>query len=351
LIHCCIGLAHIAQDRGVPGQGDAWLALAHKTIDQADDKDAAHLLLELGLSHQLGGKLKLAREYFDLARTRALRVTGDEQWSLRFTAAVEYNERSNAARAGKRTGENRSPMEPSEARQLAPDEAIHEALTDAEAALSSGDIVLGKKLILNARRLAERTGNHFGRFLAAYMQARIYATEGLYEPAYESCAAAIVALENARANIGNETYRQEFVKNKSHAYELMVKLTVILAHTKENPRFLGEAIFYVESSKARTVSEMLGLSTELPAPLNVPEALVERERALLQTVRRCELDIHQQAGDPEATGKAYRAARAELDDIWKQLAEADAEYVVLRSGKPPSFAQIRASLLRHELNQ
>ncbi len=108
-----------------------------------------------------------------------------------------------------------------------------------------------------------------------------------------------------------------------------------------------------EASKSRILADYLTRG-QLPGPPDVPEALLEREQALLDTLARLDAAGFAQSAttqDPSPTGQSTLVARAtareELQRVWSEIAaagDAGRAYVELRRPRPPRFEELSVRL-------
>ncbi|GAA2979721.1 CHAT domain-containing protein [Actinokineospora diospyrosa] len=123
------------------------------------------------------------------------------------------------------------------------------------------------------------------------------------------------------------------------------RLIALLARDQE-VRWPATAAFdLAERARSRLLLELLGDSTPLAAR-GVPPELAARERRHLEQVRRS-ASAARKPGERTRNLALLRAARAELAETWRAMAEHGgraAEYAALRRGEPAGFAEIAATL-------
>jgi tetratricopeptide (TPR) repeat protein len=209
-----------------------------------------------------------------------------------------------------------------------------------------GELPLVTQHLLSAFRRAEEMRYASGLLMIGELLALIYGLRGYFEPAHRVCAVAIDALERQRSQVGDETDRLQYIQYRMDIFEQMILLCLILTQLKHVSDYQQQALFYAERAKSRTFIELLGRTTNIAPPSNLPPELLQKEGQVLNQLRALEISMRSlmDIKEQEQMERAYNAAQIELDEIWKQTADIAPEYAALRRGQPVTFDGVRRLL-------
>lgn len=156
------------------------------------------------------------------------------------------------------------------------------------------------------------------------------------DDAEDSYQRAIAVVESLRARQKAEEVRAGFLGTNLAPYERLVALSL--------RRPFGEALAFetIERSKARAFIELLA-DRPIRAPIDVPPALIEKERETRDALAHLYAMGVYASGDGPA---AARAARLEgmLEDVYRQMRRVDARYTALRALDPLPLAVVQRRL-------
>ncbi|MEL7450118.1 MAG: CHAT domain-containing tetratricopeptide repeat protein [Pseudomonadota bacterium] len=163
--------------------------------------------------------------------------------------------------------------------------------TSLDLAASSGDHAgeiqslsfLGRLLLEQGRQLearqsfetamerANESGYAEGRWAALDGLARVHAAQDNFAEALVFANEAITQFEAVRAELGQQSLRQNYLGEKRSVYSLAVAIHWALAQEHPNAGHAAEAFHTVQKAKARELLDAMGSSASIPRPLDVDD--------------------------------------------------------------------------------
>jgi tetratricopeptide (TPR) repeat protein len=346
------GLAEVAYQKNNLSEAMGLLEQARQNAEAIHASDVIVLITNLrGLLYAKVGNLHAASEHY--------RQLGEEEYLatppiglrediyVRALSALVSNKASLALREGRLEEAQRFAEEAMATQSsLHGGEQVANLVVSGIIATRKGDLALGTQQLLTAFRLAENMSSPDGLLISCLGLSEVYMFQCLFEPAYRVCAVAIDALERLRSHAGDDTDRLHYVQDKMEVYDRIVLLCLILANLLRIPYYLQRALAYTERAKSRTFIELLGRTTNITPPSNLPLELLQKETQVLDQLRALEISMRNSMDvtEQEQMEQAYNEAQIGLDEIWKQIANIAPEYAALRRGQPETFDGVRELL-------
>ncbi|MEK7829847.1 MAG: CHAT domain-containing protein, partial [Acidobacteriota bacterium] len=172
--------------------------------------------------------------------------------------------------------------------------------------------------------------------------------------AYEQYTQAVSFIEQIRCQIRVDEFRSAFFKDKLRVYEKLIRLCL----NEEDPQRQAEAFYYLESSKARTLVDLLINELEMmPSPDGQESSELHRR---WQSLREQLHWYYSKVGNAETQTKSRLAGtdiRLQADllqceralaEVTRQLQTSDTDFLWLRQSGGMTVRELRAILAADE---
>jgi CHAT domain-containing protein len=190
--------------------------------------------------------------------------------------------------------------------------------------------------LLEAIKLFEELNLISGIIESRLNLARLYYEElDNLEGAYDNCHIALNYYDNIFSNITEEQNEFNFISTVKNPYSLMIKICVDMNKN-------GEALEFVERSKAKAFLKLMKFSNIKPKMKmnNRIIQLLERENSITMQIS----NIRKPQTFVNIESKNYfkiEELKSELEEIYKEIAQHDKDYVSIRTGKSLNINQIK----------
>jgi CHAT domain-containing protein len=195
--------------------------------------------------------------------------------------------------------------------------------------------------------LSQKAGERGVEISTLYNIAKVEKEMGRVSEALASIRESIEIIEALRSNVTSPDFRSSYLSSQRKHYELYIDLLMQLNTQQPGKDFASTALLVSESSRARSLCEIL-VEGGIDLRQGVKPEVLQREKEL-QNLLRAEAQYQSQLGGSdeeyarEATPKVD-LLRAEYEEIQSQIRKQNPRYEALLHPKPLSVADIQTQL-------
>lgn len=213
----------------------------------------------------------------------------------------------------------------------------------------SGDKRRALAFYRRALPLARASGDRESEGSTLYGAALAARDSGDLEGALDYAEQAVGLIETLRTYVAGPDHRSSYFASVHRYYGLYIDLLMRLDGRRPGGRYAAAALLASERGRARSLIEIFAENgTDIRC--GVEPTLLERERALQQTLREKAQQQMMLSGDAETQAEADEAARqlreltAEYQLVQSQIREQSPRYAALTQPRPVTLEEIQAEL-------